>query len=128
MNEVIKDDLLLTSDYVNQLNQQQAQNRTMPSAIRGLGTFAEASADIGTEVAARRIGDALDLGHAAPENAADIGCALSTGVSEIGSTLAESAAEAGGALTECAAEVGGTILGGIAEFICECIAGICDGL
>jgi len=134
MNDILRDDLL-TNDYVNQLNQQQVQNHAMQNAtVRGIGTFVEAGAEIGTEVAAHRIGDAVvssgstEIGSALSEGATEIGGALSGGATEIGSALAEGTAGAGSALLECAAEVGGTILGGIAEFICACIAGICDGL
>jgi len=49
-------------------------------------------------------------------------------IAESSSEISSAAAEAGGALLDCAAEAGGSIIGGVVGFICECIAGICDGL
>ena len=107
------------SQYQLQNLEQQNQANSRPGS--GIGT--------GVEIAAEGIGEAGIFGRRQPASSpARAYPGVAGDMAESSGEIAGAATEAGRAALDCAAEAGGTIVECIVNFICECIAGICDGI
>jgi len=104
----------------HQLQSLEHQNQSNSRIGSGLGTGVEIAVEGVTESGIFSRRQPASSVSAYSGDAGDIAgsCGEITGV----------VAEAGGVVLEGITEAGGAIIEGIVNFVCECIAGICDGL